>query len=136
MRSSTWILLACVAFALVAPILATEQGDDDFESFETETVTFQGKMSTFGGPNDRGVSPSEGAYHDYCYLRLLAVLLAALLSIQAQNHRVTENFPKHFSLTGLLSTWVQVLRSTHPFRRDPSCSCPPNRLERPDWPAD
>lgn len=61
MRSSSWIVLALVAMALVAPILATEivSNDEDEQKFEI-FATYQGKMSTFGGPNDHGVSPSEG----------------------------------------------------------------------------
>ena len=53
--SITSLLVVC----LLASYVGADEGDKVL--FSGLAQTFKGRMSTFGGPNDRGVSPSEGA---------------------------------------------------------------------------
>lgn len=50
------LLVACL---LVSSVSADDDGKVLFSGL---AQTYKGKMSTFGGPNDHGVSASEGSY--------------------------------------------------------------------------
>ena len=55
---SAKFIFGCLFLSLSISIALA--GDRDHVVFESHAQTFKGKMSTFGGPNDHGVSPSEG----------------------------------------------------------------------------